>query len=249
MISVCIATHNGEKYIRQQLNSILCQLGPKDEVVISDDGSTDDTITVIESIGDDRISVLRYSQPCTSNYPHEYVCWNFQNALMHANGDYIFLSDQDDEWLPNKVEICMTALQERDLVLHEFIHIDKNDNVVSPLHYQGSFRPKNYFLRVGKHYGCAMAFRRNVLDYSLPFPKHLLLHDYWIGILAETIGKFVFIEEPLIRYRIHIENTSGTHNSMLHKLSYRIKTMYYVFQRVAMYRLGCHHYLSNMVTK
>lgn len=243
MISVCIATHNGEKYIRQQLDSILSQLGPDDEVVVSDDGSTDNTLSVVKGMHDSRIVVYNYTQPSASRYPHEYVCRNFQNALFHVKGDYIFLSDQDDEWMPDKVKTCMEVLQTFDLVLHEFMHIDENDNVVSTIHYNGTFRPKNYFLRVGKHYGCAMAFRRKVLDYALPFPKHLLLHDYWIGILAETLGSFVLLEMPLLRYRVHLENTSGNHNSLIHRIAYRFKTFCFVFARIVKYRLGIHHYL------
>ena len=237
MISVCIATHNGEKYIRVQLESILSQLGPNDEVIISDDGSTDGTISAIENFHDNRIVILKYKQPLVSKYPHEYVCRNFQNALMHVKGDYIFLSDQDDEWMPDKVKTCMEALQTNDLVLHEFMHIDENDNIVNALHYKGTFRPKNYFLRVGKHYGCAMAFRRSVLNYALPFPKHLVLHDYWIGILAETLGKFVFLEKPLIKYRVHLDNTSDNHNPIVHKILYRVKTFYYLLQRVLWYKI------------
>lgn len=238
MISVCVATHNGEKYIKQQLESILSQLSQDDEVVISDDGSTDDTLSIINEINDSRIIVYQYQQPSKTKHSHEYVCRNFENALKHAKGDYIFLSDQDDEWMPNKVEVCMKDLQDHDMVLHEFMHIDENENVIKPLHYNGTFRPHNYLLRVGKHYGCAMAFRRSVLDYALPFPKHLLLHDYWIGILAETLGDFYFEEQPLLRYRIHLQNTSQTKNSLRFKLSYRMRTMYNVLKRVMCYKLN-----------
>ena len=232
MISVCVATHNGERYIKQQLESILCQIGQEDEVVVSDDGSTDKTLAVIDGFKDSRIKVRLFSQPSSSSHPHEYVCRNFENALKHAQGDYIFLSDQDDEWLPNKVEVCLSDLEQYDCVLHDFMHIDENENVTLPLHYNGTFRPYNYFLRVGKHYGCAMAFRRSVLDYALPFPKHLLLHDYWIGILSETLGHFYYEKTPLIRYRIHHLNTSETHNSLVFKISYRVKTILDVFMRV-----------------
>lgn len=238
MISVCIATHNGERYITRQLDSILCQIGVEDEVIISDDGSTDNTLTVIEDILDKRIKVLSFAQPFTTKHPHEYVCRNFENALRYAQGDYIFLSDQDDEWLPNKVEVCMKDLQSHDIVLHEFMHIDENENVISSLHYNGSFRTKNYLLRDGKHYGCAMAFRRGVLDYALPFPRHLLLHDYWIGILSEILGDFYFEEQPLLRYRIHLQNTSQAKNSLSFKLAYRMRTVYDVFRRVLWYKMN-----------
>lgn len=238
MISVCIATHNGDKYIKRQLETILSQLGESDEVVISDDGSTDETLSFINDMDDNRLKVFNFIQPIKTKHSHEYVCHNFENALRHAKGDYIFLSDQDDIWLQNKVEVCMRALQEHDLVLHEFMHIDENDIVTQELHYNGTFRHKNYLLRVGKHYGCAMAFRRSVLDYALPFPKHLLLHDYWIGILAETLGDFYFEEQPLLRYRIHLQNTSQTKNSLRFKLSYRMRTMYNVLKRVMCYKLN-----------
>ena len=238
MISVCIATHNGDKYIKRQLETILSQLGESDEVVISDDGSTDETLSFIRDMDDNRLKVFNYIQPIKTKHSHEYVCHNFENALKHAKGDYIFLSDQDDIWLPNKVEVCMRALQEHDLVLHEFMHIDENDIVTQELHYNGAFRRKNYFLRAGKHYGCAMAFKRKVLEYALPFPPYLLLHDFWIGILAETLGDFCFIEQPLIKYRFHVQNTSQIKNPLSFKLSYRLKTMFYVVKRVLSSKLN-----------
>lgn len=236
MISVCIATHNGEKYIKEQVDSIISQLAAEDEIVVSDDGSTDNTISLLETYKDPRVKIFRYKQPSKSIHHHEYVCRNFENVLNHAQGDYIFLSDQDDVWMPDKVKVCMNALREHDLVLHDFMHIDENETVTQELHYNGTFRRKNYFLRAGKHYGCAMAFKRNVLDYALPFPPHLLLHDYWIGILAETLGDFYYIEQPLIRYRFHVQNTSQIKNSLSFKLSYRIKTLFNVIKRVLWYK-------------
>lgn len=238
MISVCIATHNGEKYIKKQLESILCQLGANDEVVISDDGSEDKTLSIIEGLNDKRIKVTFYSQPFKAKHTHEYVCRNFENAILHSKGDFIFLSDQDDEWLPNKVNVCMKDLLEHDLVLHDFIHIDENETITKLLHYDGKFRPHNYLLRHGIHYGCALAFKKKVLDYVLPFPKHLLLHDYWIGILTETIGSFYFEPEPLIYYRIHVQNTSKTNNTFFFKLSYRFRTILNVIWRICKYKYG-----------
>lgn len=237
MISVCIATHNGERYIKEQLESILAQLGSDDEVVISDDGSSDGTINEIKSLNDKRLNVINFEQPLKTKHSHEYVCRNFENALKHAKGDYIFLSDQDDIWMPNKVEVCMKDLETSDLVLHDFMHVDGNGNVIKPLHYNGNFRPKNYLMRRGKHYGCAMGFRRDVLNYVLPFPKHLLLHDFWLGILVESLGRFYFEKMPLLKYRIHQQNTSKTHNSLGFKLSYRTACLYNVIKRILVYKL------------
>ncbi|MEO5643505.1 MAG: glycosyltransferase, partial [Bacteroidia bacterium] len=95
-ISVCLATYNGEKYIGEQLQSILIQLSQHDEVIISDDSSSDRTIDIVQAFGDSRIIILHGQ---TFRSPIR----NFENALSHAGGQYIFLADQDDVWLPEKV--------------------------------------------------------------------------------------------------------------------------------------------------
>ena len=112
MISVCMATYNGEKYIREQIDSILAQLGDKDELIVSDDGSADATLSIVRSFSDPRIKII-------SNTGKHGTNGNFENALKHAQGDYIFLSDQDDVWLPGKVNICLQALQTAHLVVHD----------------------------------------------------------------------------------------------------------------------------------
>lgn len=232
-----MAAHNGQKYIKQQLESILIQLSVSDEIVISDDGSTDATLDVIKEMNDARIKVFHYKQPSKTKHPHEYVCGNFENALIHAKGDFIFLSDQDDEWLPNKVEVCMNDLKKYDLVLHDFSHMDDDGNITKELHYNGSFYPKNYFLvHRGKHYGCAMAFHKKVLQYALPFPNHLMLHDCWIGLLTEALGSFYFEKQTLLKYRIHQQNTSDTQNSIFFKMSYRANNFLNLVARVLKYK-------------
>ena len=100
MISVCMASYNGEKYIKEQIDSILKQLSDEDELVISDDGSTDNTLSVIQSIHDKRIKLIH-------NQGEHGYSRNFENALKNSKGDYIFLSDQDDVWKDNKVETIL----------------------------------------------------------------------------------------------------------------------------------------------
>ena len=110
MISVCIATYNGGKYIRQQIESILPQLDATDEIIISDDGSTDDTLLQIEALSSSLVRVYKHTNRL--GYTR-----NFERALTYAKGDVIFLCDQDDIWLPNKVEMCMKELTNSDLVV------------------------------------------------------------------------------------------------------------------------------------
>lgn len=106
-ISVCMATYNEAKYIREQLESILCQLSEDDEIIVSDDGSTDGTIDIIMSYHDNRVKVLHHISSPGSSFVK--ATRNFENALLHAHGDYI-LADQDDVWHKNKVSVCFSYL-------------------------------------------------------------------------------------------------------------------------------------------
>ena len=104
MLSVCLATYNGSKYIKGQIESILPQLSPEDELIVSDDASTDETSNTVLSINDNRIRLV------TNESVHG-ITGNFENAINLAKGDYVFLSDQDDKWLPNKVELFMAEFK------------------------------------------------------------------------------------------------------------------------------------------
>lgn len=202
MISVCIATYNGERYIRQQIESIVCQLNVDDEIIVSDDGSTDGTLDIVKGIGDKRIKIIE-------GPGRKSPILNFECALKASKGDFIFLSDQDDVWKSDKVEICMKWLKTYHCVVSD---AEVTDNRLKPLY------PSLYDImqvRQGRIYntiwkngytGCCMAFRRNVLEASLPFPKDIPMHDIWIGNVAAYKYNVIFIPDRLIYFRRH-ENT------------------------------------------
>ena len=240
-ISVCIATHDGGKYISEQLDSILCQLGSNDEVIISDDGSTDDTIAQIQSYGDSRIHLYKIEHVRSNHKAHYYITKNFENAIRQAEGQYIFLADQDDVWMPNKVKCCVEKLEKCDLVLSNLECVDAQLNPIGRTIYSDKFRFHNFLLLSGKYYGCGMAFKREVLRYVLPFPDKLLLHDFWIGIMAEICGKVEYLNIPLVKYRMHNSNASMSHsnNSLFYKLNYRVYIMWNLIKRTI------HYYFHN----
>ena len=202
MISVCIATYNGERYIRQQIESIVCQLNVDDEIIVSDDGSTDGTLDIVKGIGDKRIKIIE-------GPGRKSPILNFECALKTSKGDFIFLSDQDDVWKPDKVEICMKWLKTYHCVVSD---AEVTDNRLKPLY------PSLYAImqvRQGRIYntiwkngytGCCMAFRRDVVEASLPFPKDIPMHDIWIGNVAAYKYNVIFIPDRLIHFRRH-ENT------------------------------------------
>ncbi len=218
--------HNGGNYIIEELKTILPQLGPDDEIIISDDGSTDSCIQTVNDLGDNRIKIYPFVCKKVMNLTRHYVTQNFENALQHAKGDIVFMADQDDLWKPHKVEACVEQLQHYDLVLSELSICDGEGKPTGEKWFNGKFRQKNPLKLFGMTYqGCAMAFNRKVLDAVLPFPAKLLSHDHWIGYIAEMIGKVKYIEEPLMFYRIHDHNVSGNShstNSLWFKISYRL---------------------------
>lgn len=237
MISVCLAGHNGSRYIKKQVESILKQLGDNDELIISDDGSTDNTLNIVEAFADNRIKIVKFKQPDNNVKVSIKVALNFQNALIHAKGDFIFLSDQDDFWLPTKVEDCMRILMNCDLVVHNFRLCDEDLRFTGVNQYSGNYHFNDYFALFNTYYGCTMAFSKHVLSYALPFPQKLELHDFWLGIISECLGKVLYIDKPLIDYRI--QNTSVSHASkysFIHKISYRMYILKHLLLRVVKFK-------------
>lgn len=205
MISVCLATWNGGSYIEDQIRSVLDQLSEIDEVVIADDGSSDDTLARIMAFADARVRVLTPAGRLG-------VIGTIERALTAARGEIVFLCDQDDIWLPGKVERCCAALLKHPLVVTDCRVVDA---ALQPLHVSffalrrsgpGVLRNlwKNSYL------GCCMAFRRELLADALPFPAGIPMHDMWLGLLAEFRGGTVFLSEQLLLYRRHGANVSDT---------------------------------------
>jgi glycosyltransferase involved in cell wall biosynthesis len=189
-----MATYNGAPFVRAQLDSILAQLTSGDELIVSDDGSTDGTAELVESFGDRRIRCYRNA--------FRSITRNFEFALRHARGDIVFLADQDDVWLPGKVAESCEELEHASLVVTDCIVADADGNALCGSYFKlmGS-RPGLWrnFWRNGFH-GCCMAFRRELLQIALPIPPDVA-HDYWIGMLAELCGKTSFLPRPLLLYR------------------------------------------------
>lgn len=199
MNSVCLASYNGELYIKEQILSILSQIMPEDELIISDDGSTDNTIKIIKSIPDPRIKLV-YNDTGSHGYTP-----NFENAINHSQGDYIFFSDQDDVWLPSKYQDVVNLLKKYDLVVTNSIVTNDKLEIVNnsffSIYNSGTGLLKN-ILVCSTYYGSCMAIRRTLLIYALPFPKSTYIdYDIWIGLVAEIFGKVCFSNKPQIYYR------------------------------------------------
>ena len=218
MISVAIATYNGEKYIRKQLESIYNQHLAVDEVVICDDISNDNTVKICEEF---------ISEKGLSNW-HLFVneqnvgfCLNFYGAIAKCQGDVIFLADQDDEWLPDKtlkmIE-CLNKNPDISVLSCRYDVIDANSEIIenSGVTYLGTKNDNSIeFLDVESFIGCSyirgfsLCFRREIASLLKPIDlKSLLAHDWLICALGCITGKTAVLNTILTHYRYHGDNVS-----------------------------------------
>lgn len=225
MISVCLPLYNGERFVGEQIQSILAQLSPEDELIISDDASTDRSVEVVQNLQDSRIRLLVHSQRLGA-------VGNMQRALMASKGETIFLSDQDDVWMPSKLRNCVNALKTFDLVLHDAAIVDAVGRPLQPSLFASRGVKCGFWANWfrNSYTGCCMAFRRDVLLASLPFPAHIPMHDQWIGLVAERKFKVSFLHETLIGYRQHGGNATntvvGSSNSLWTRLRWRLTLLH-----------------------
>lgn len=216
-ISVVMATYNGEKYLEQQILSILNQTVKPDEFIVCDDGSTDGTISLLEKFAQQ--NKLRY----VINDRQLGLIANFKKVVSLANNEnYIALSDQDDEWLPEKLEKSVELLQQIDndkvpcMVYSDLLLVDQNDNVLNTSfrdergqsHYQYNLETLllNNFVN-----GCTTLINPELKRRFAEIPDDVLLnHDSWMALLTFTFGKSAYIPLSLVRYRKHESNASIT---------------------------------------
>ena len=205
MISVAMAAYNGEKYIAQQIDSILPQLSDGDELIISCDRSADRTVEIARSYAerDRRIRVL--------TDPGSGVTDNFNNAISACRGDYIFISDQDDVWAEGKVERVLRCFEEEnaDLVIHNGVHTDENLRPIQAPFFEiyriGDGKLKN--ILKPRYSGCCMAFTKKMKEIILPMPE-IHGYDQWIATVCEFWGHIAYPEEVLLLHRLHEDNVT-----------------------------------------
>ncbi len=206
--SVCMASYNGAAHVVEQLESILAQLGSDDEVVVVDDASIDASVQMVTGLGDSRIRLIR--SPSNEGYVR-----TFEKALTASRGDYVFLSDQDDRWLPGRLDLMLDALSAQPVVASNFSFFGQNPRAIESLRLKADDSSRRWinllllWIGVRPYYGCAMAFRRDVAPLILPFPRFLYeTHDQWIAMVGNLIGGMRHLEQDTLSRRLHESNTT-----------------------------------------
>lgn len=233
MIDILLASYNGEKYIGKQIDSLLSQTYKDWFLYIKDDCSTDDTINIIkgyEKRYKDKIKVILSDKPTGSAKN------NFFSLLQYSTSSYVMFCDQDDVWLPEKIQLTYNKMKEIEkenvdipILVHTDLKVtDDKLNVISDsllkmqnLDYN---RDKlNNLLVQNIVTGCTIMVNRNLLKYIIEIPQYAIMHDWWMALIASTIGKIGFINKPTILYRQHNENNVGAKN---------VKSLNYILGRL-----------------
>jgi glycosyltransferase involved in cell wall biosynthesis len=211
LVSVAIATYNGEKYLREQVESILAQSYRPIQVVVTDDCSTDGTRQILEEyqkqghlsfqINENRLGYVK----------------NFEKAILLCDGDFIALADQDDVWERNKIEELVNNISDYFLIHSDAKLINSDGEKIEDSYTEFSKKMVNpkyikHMLLNGSVTGCTSLCRKDFLIGLLPFPEGLYIHDKWMGIFAFLQNGLKYYKQPLISYRQHLNNNIGALN-------------------------------------
>ncbi|MET1154738.1 glycosyltransferase [Arthrobacter sp.] len=203
--SVCMATYKGAAFVEEQIASILAELGADDELVIVDDASPDETADIIDGIKDRRIRLIRAVR--NKGYVR-----TFEEAVSLSRGEYIFLSDQDDIWVPGRLELMLAALSECQVVASNFDMLGGGRRPWIPrLRSSDSHRRlanlAGILVGYRAYYGCGMAFRREAARCFTPIPPYVReSHDLWLAICGNIGGSVMHLDQSTIYRRLHEEN-------------------------------------------
>lgn len=221
-VSVALCTFNGERFVREQLESILRQSPPPAQLVVSDDGSTDGTLEIVREVAATPLAEAVEVVVLTGERPLG-VTANFQRAVSAANGELVALSDQDDVWHEGRLQRIAGLLTSGDAPLLVHTDADLVDSAgthlgrtlfesleITPdeLHTEQAGRAFDAFIRRNLATGATVVFRRDLLEAALPFGSGWV-HDEWLAMIAAAVGRVDVLPEPTIDYRQHDANQIG----------------------------------------
>jgi glycosyltransferase involved in cell wall biosynthesis len=215
LVSIAMATFNGARFLKEQLDSLAAQTYPHINIVVSDDGSTDDTCGIIKKYRGPH-SIFFSPNNRRSGYKS-----NFVTAVEKCTGKFIALADQDDIWAPHKIERLLSEIRENYLIHSDVSRIDSEGTKVcdserrqrhGPFHERVFLDPEYHRLslltRKSLCQGCTVLLDRRLLAHALPVPPWEEAHDIWFAFVAASLSAVRYLDEPLTAWRLHESNTS-----------------------------------------
>jgi glycosyltransferase involved in cell wall biosynthesis len=211
LISIALCTYNGERYLKEQIDSILAQTYQNIEIIVVDDCSHDTTVSILEHYAN--IVNLKY----VINEKNQGFVKSFERAISLCEGEYILLSDQDDVWETHKIQTLLDVIENHVLVYSNAKLVDEHlvplgKNLLDPQKIN-CFSGSNNKAFVFKNCisGNTLMFRKELKEVCLPFPKGISFHDVWLAFVAATYGSISYVDQPLILYRQHACNITDIH--------------------------------------
>ncbi len=220
-VDILVATYNGEKFLKEQLDSILNQTYKNIKVIICDDGSTDNTNKIIDAYIKNWGDIFtKIQKPIGIKRGAKE---SFGVLLRASTSQYAMCCDQDDVWLPNKIEATLSRMQHEESILNittpilvhtDLLVVDEKLGLINESFFKSQKLEKDYkniaaaFVK-NNVTGCTSMINRALLNQMNTIPEAALMHDWWLSLFALTFGKIAFIDKPLIKYRQHNNNTLG----------------------------------------
>lgn len=207
LVSIAMATYNGGKYLKEQLDSIYNQTYKNIEVIVSDDCSSDKTIDILKEYK------YKYGLQYFVNETNLGFKKNFEKVMSLCSGDFIALADQDDIWIENKIEVLMKEIGKSSLIHSACSLIDENSNEISPLwikedDFRYSFAK---FIFGNTVTGCTVLFKKELLKNAFPIPSGEKYHDWWLALLATKMNGITYCDQALVKYRQHSTQDTGAY--------------------------------------
>ena len=239
LVSICIATYNGQEYLKEQLDSVCNQTYKNIEILIQDDGSSDNTINIIQTY-QKKHNIELFINDANVGYIK-----NFETLIKKARGEYIALCDQDDIWAENKIELLVNNISDSSLIYSNSLLIDSTGNSLNKTlqeklknNFIASKEPLNFFFdnSVSAH---AVLFKKELLSTIFPFPEHIYF-DAWIALNAANEEGVSYLEQNLVYYRQHSTNTLGnvkkvnssTTSKITNKVAKKEKNILFILSKI-----------------
>jgi len=218
-ITILLATFNGAPYLSEQLDSLLAQTYTDWNLLIHDDNSDDETVEIIKKYIEHYPEKIKLIDDKTS---YNSASANFASLLKHVTSEYVMFCDQDDIWTPSKIALTLEKMHSLEadfpdlpLLVHTDLKVvDKELNMIADSyweyqHLHPSFDQLNALLIQNVITGCTVMINRQLRTKALPIPDDVIMHDWWLGLVASAFGKIGYLETATVLYRQHSSNDTG----------------------------------------
>jgi len=220
-VSILLSTYNGEKYLKEQIDSLFYQTYKNFILIVRDDGSIDETVCILEKYKKEHNNIILLNDNKNKGVIKSFS-YLLEYAVNNTNSNYFMFCDQDDVWEKNKIKITLQKMQEKEkrygyipILIHTDLEVvDQYMNLLHPSFWRYDFiSPKydslNRLLMKNTITGCTMMINKFLAFKSIPIPDEAIMHDWWIGLVASYFGKIDYIKEATIKYRQHDRNSLG----------------------------------------